>query len=107
MRGNGLRARLFRAIGLVVLICVALTIGVGLVLTRRAVEHATLQDLAHQADLVAAVGGDSVGRRTSPAEALAAVHSSGSTRRYRTDRHILPRRRAEVSCAAASRAGHA
>jgi signal transduction histidine kinase len=54
MRGNGLRSRLFRAIGLVVLICVALTIGLGLVLTRRAVERATLRDLAHQAELIAA-----------------------------------------------------
>lgn len=50
----GLRSRLFQAIGVVVLICVALTIGLGLVLTRRAVERATLQDLAHQADLIAA-----------------------------------------------------
>ena len=61
MRGNGLRSRLFRAIGLVVLICVALTIGVGLVLTRRAVQHTTLQNLAHQAHLIAAFGGGSVG----------------------------------------------
>jgi two-component system OmpR family sensor kinase len=53
MRGSGLRARLFRAIGVVVLICVALTIGVGLVLTQRAVKRATLKDLAHQADLIA------------------------------------------------------
>jgi signal transduction histidine kinase len=52
MRG-GLRSRLFRAIGVVVLICVALTIGLGLVLTRHAVQRATLQDLAHQADLIA------------------------------------------------------
>jgi hypothetical protein len=37
MRGSGLRSQLFRAIGVVVLICVALTIGLGLVLTRRAV----------------------------------------------------------------------
>ena len=54
MFGGGLRARLFQAIGVVVLICVALTIGVGVVLTRRAVERATLRDLAHQADLIAA-----------------------------------------------------
>ncbi len=52
MRG-GLRSRLFQAIGVVVLICVALTIGLGLVLTRRAVQKATLQDLAHQVDLIA------------------------------------------------------
>ena len=60
MRGSGLRSRLFRAIGVVVLICVAFTIGVGLVLTRRAVQHATLDDLAHQADLIAAAQQNSV-----------------------------------------------
>jgi two-component system, OmpR family, sensor kinase len=54
MKGSGLRSRLFQAIGVVVLICVALTIGLGLVLTRREVRHSTLQDLAHQVDLVAA-----------------------------------------------------
>ena len=48
-----LRSRLFQAIALIVLLCVGLTIGVGLVLTRRAVDKATLQDLAHQADLIA------------------------------------------------------
>ena len=53
MRGGGLRSQLFRAIGLVVLICVALTIGLGVVLTRRAVEKATLKDLSHQVDLIA------------------------------------------------------
>jgi two-component system, OmpR family, sensor kinase len=53
MRGSGLRARLFRAIGVVVLICVASTIGLGVVLTHRAVKRATLKDLAHQADLIA------------------------------------------------------
>ena len=52
MRGSDLRSRLFRAIGVVVLICVAFTIGVGLVLTHRAVKSATLKDLAHQADLI-------------------------------------------------------
>jgi signal transduction histidine kinase len=53
MGSSGLRSRLFRAIGVVVLICVALTIGVGLVLTHRAVQKATLRDLAHQVDLLA------------------------------------------------------
>jgi signal transduction histidine kinase len=52
-RGGGLRSRLFRAIGVVVLICVALTIGLGIVLTHRAVQRATLNDVAHQADLIA------------------------------------------------------
>jgi two-component system sensor histidine kinase BaeS len=54
MRGTGLRSRLFRAIGVVVFLCVSLTIGLGVVLTHRAVERATLKDLAHQADLIAA-----------------------------------------------------
>ena len=62
MRGGGLRSRLFRAIGVVVLICVALTIGLGVVLTHRAVERATLKDLAHQADLIA--GGQKTGLGT-------------------------------------------
>jgi signal transduction histidine kinase len=62
MRGSGLRSRLFRAIGVVVLICVALTIGLGIVLTRRAVERATLRDLAHQASLIA--GGQVTGLGT-------------------------------------------
>jgi signal transduction histidine kinase len=54
MFGGGLRAQLFRAIGVVVLICVALTIALGLVLTRREVKKSALRDLAHQVDLIAA-----------------------------------------------------
>jgi two-component system OmpR family sensor kinase len=54
MFGASLRARLFQAIAVVVLICVALTIGLGIVLTRRAVDKATLADVGHQADLLAA-----------------------------------------------------
>ena len=50
---SSLRSRLFQAIALIVLLCVALTLGLGLVLTRRAVDDATLKDVAHQADLVA------------------------------------------------------
>ena len=60
MRSGRLRSQLFRAIGVVVLICVALTIGLGIVLTRRAVQHATLQDVAHQANLIAAFQRNSV-----------------------------------------------
>jgi two-component system OmpR family sensor kinase len=60
MRGSGLRSRLFRAIGVVVLICVALTIGLGIVLTRRAVQRATLQDVTHQANLIAALQRNSI-----------------------------------------------
>jgi two-component system sensor histidine kinase BaeS len=48
-----LRSRLFQAIVLVVVVCVGLTVGVGLVLTRRAVDKATLADVSHQADLIA------------------------------------------------------
>ncbi|MBX5474102.1 MAG: HAMP domain-containing histidine kinase [Thermoleophilia bacterium] len=50
---RSLSSRLVQAIGAVVLLCVALTLGLGLVLTRRAVDEATLRDLAHQADLIA------------------------------------------------------
>ncbi len=54
MRGSSLRSRLFWAIGVVVLICVALTIGLGLVLTQREVKKSALRDLAHQVDLIGA-----------------------------------------------------
>jgi two-component system OmpR family sensor kinase len=50
---TSLRSRLFQAIVIVVVICVGLTVGVGLVLTRKAVDKATLRDVSHQADLIA------------------------------------------------------
>jgi signal transduction histidine kinase len=50
---TSLRTRLFQAIALTVALCVGLTVAVGLVLTRRAVDRATLRDVAHQADLIA------------------------------------------------------
>jgi two-component system OmpR family sensor kinase len=50
---NSLRTRLFGAIALTVAICVALTVVVGVVLTRRAVDRGALRDLSHQADLIA------------------------------------------------------
>jgi two-component system OmpR family sensor kinase len=50
---TSLRTRLLRAIALIVVLCVGLTVGVGLVLTRRAVDNSTLQDLALQATLIA------------------------------------------------------
>ncbi|HEX5174044.1 MAG TPA: HAMP domain-containing sensor histidine kinase [Gaiellaceae bacterium] len=52
MWGSGLRSRLFQAIGVVVLLCVALTIGLGVVLTKRAVKQAAVRDVGHQADLI-------------------------------------------------------
>ena len=50
---GSLRMRLFLAIGLIVVLSVGLTLGVGVMLTHRAVERATLQDVSHQADLLA------------------------------------------------------
>jgi two-component system sensor histidine kinase BaeS len=49
---HSLRARLFAAIGLIVALSVAVTLILGLVLTRRAVEDATLKDVGHQAALI-------------------------------------------------------
>jgi two-component system sensor histidine kinase BaeS len=48
-----LRRRLFFATALIVVVSIGATFAVGLALTRRAVERANLDDLAHQADLVA------------------------------------------------------
>lgn len=48
-----LRRRLFISIFVVVVLSIGVTFAVGLFLTRRAVERAKLDDLAHQADLLA------------------------------------------------------
>jgi two-component system sensor histidine kinase BaeS len=61
---TSLRARLFQAIVLVVVLCVGLTVAVGLVLTRRAVDRGALRDLSHQADLIA--GSQGIESRVSP-----------------------------------------
>jgi len=53
-RRHTLRTNLFVAIVLVVVLSIGLMLAVGSVLTRRAVERATLKDVAHQADLLAA-----------------------------------------------------
>jgi two-component system OmpR family sensor kinase len=66
MGSSRLRSQLFRAIGVVVLICVALTIGLGLVLTQREVKQSALHDLAHQVDLIAANQGVSSLRNLQP-----------------------------------------
>ncbi|HEY2072284.1 MAG TPA: HAMP domain-containing sensor histidine kinase, partial [Gaiellaceae bacterium] len=50
---TSLRTRLFQAIAVIVVLCVGLTLALGLLLTRRAVDRATLQDVAHQAALIA------------------------------------------------------
>ncbi|PWU18622.1 MAG: hypothetical protein C5B48_14565 [Candidatus Rokuibacteriota bacterium] len=48
-----LRTQLFVALALTVVASIGVTFGVGLVLTRRAVEKANLDDLGHQAQLIA------------------------------------------------------
>jgi two-component system, OmpR family, sensor kinase len=53
-RRRSLRTNLFAATVLVVVLSVGLMLVIGSVLTRRAVERATLKDVAHQADLLAA-----------------------------------------------------
>ena len=53
MRLTSLRARLFAAIALVALLSLALALAIGAVLTRRAVERNTLQDVSAQLDLLA------------------------------------------------------
>src|SRR5438477_11966178 len=53
-RRRSLRTNLFVATVLVVVLSVGLMLAIGAVLTRRAVERATLKDVAHQADLLAA-----------------------------------------------------
>ncbi len=84
-----LRSRLFRAIAAVVLIGMALTIGLGIVLTRRAVERATLQDLAHQADLIAATQRTSVSSVTSLPDRIQAILDR-QHELVRTNPSILP-----------------
>src|SRR6266516_6404020 len=53
-RRRSLRTNLFVATVLVVALSVGLMLIVGAVLTRRQVEHATLEGLAHQADVLTA-----------------------------------------------------
>ncbi len=48
-----LRTQLFVAVSLIVVASIGVTFAVGFVLTRRAVEHANLNDLRHQAQLIA------------------------------------------------------
>jgi len=50
---SSLRARLFAAIAIVALLSIALSLGIGAYLTRRAVERNTLRDVSAQFDLLA------------------------------------------------------
>ena len=89
MWGNSLRSRLFRAIGVVVLICVALTIGLGLVLTEREVKSSALRDLAHQVDLIAANQGVSSAKGLK-LKTQATLDKSPQREIYLYDRRVLP-----------------
>ena len=101
MRGSGLRSRLFRAIGVVVLICVALTIGLGLVLTRRAVEtrDAAGPRAPGRTCIAASRAGGRVAVQT-PAAAHRDDASSGSTRATSYDAVRSCRRGAQAPLAA-------
>ncbi len=88
MRGNGLRSRLFQAIAGVVLICVAFTISVGLILTERAVKRATLNDLAHQAHLIAGSQVGGLGSRANIAKL--SPYFTDEDESYSLDRRSLP-----------------
>ena len=88
MRGNSLRSRLFQAIGVVVLICVASTIGLGVVLTHRAVKRATLKDLAHQADLIARTQKKGLGSHANLAKLRPYFKRQNES--YSLDPNILP-----------------
>src|SRR4029079_10151631 len=61
---TSLRGCLFQAIIVVVVLCVGLTVAVGLALTRRAVDRGALRDLSHQADLIA--GSQGIGASVTP-----------------------------------------
>ncbi len=50
---NSLRARLFAAIGLIVVLSIGVTLAVAIPLTRRQVQNSTQQDVSRQADLIA------------------------------------------------------
>jgi two-component system sensor histidine kinase BaeS len=89
MRGSGLRSRLFRAIGVVVLICVAFTIGVGLLLTQREVKSSSLRDLAHQVDLIEANQGVSSAKGLKK-RVQQTLNKSPLLEIYLYDRRVLP-----------------
>jgi two-component system sensor histidine kinase BaeS len=84
---NSLRTRLFGAIALTVAICVALTVTVGLVLTRRAVDRGALRDLSHQADLIAGGQTNELSPLTHLPDLLPYLHKQQET--YQVSTHGL------------------
>ena len=89
MGTRSLRARLFQAIGMIVALSVAITLGLGLILTRRAVQDATLKDIEHQAALI-------VGEERSALSPLTHLpqlrpYLARQHEQYRIDPALLPR----------------
>ena len=76
---NSLRTRLFGAIALTVAICVALTVVVGIALTRRAVDRGALRDLSHQADLIAGAQSKELSPLTHLPDQLPFLHKQDET----------------------------
>jgi len=85
---NSLRARLFGAIALTVAICVALTVVVGIALTRRAVDRSALRDLSHQADLIAGAQSNELSPLTHLPDLLPYLHRQDET--YQVSTNGLP-----------------
>src|SRR5581483_6617449 len=86
---RSLRTRLFAAIAVIVVLSVAITLALGLVLTRRAVGDATLKDLGHQAALIVGEERNALSPLTHLPELrpyLARQHE-----RYLLDPRVLPR----------------
>jgi two-component system sensor histidine kinase BaeS len=87
---RSLRARLFAAIGVIVALSVAVTLALGLVLTRRATADATRKDLGHQAALIVGEERNALSPLTHLPQLrpyLARQHE-----RYVLDPKVLPRR---------------
>jgi signal transduction histidine kinase len=85
---TSLRRRLFQAIGLIVLLSVGITLGLGLLLTRRAVGDATLQDLAHQATLIVGEERSSIAPGAHLPQLAPYLHDQREL--YRLDPKLLP-----------------
>src|SRR5436190_2212465 len=99
-RARSLRTHLFAATLAVVVLSIGLMLAIGSVLTRRAVERATLKDLAHQADLIAARESFAVvplARLTQLRPYLARQHERGlAVRLDRANPYLTPERQAIV-----------
>ena len=93
---RSLRTRLFATIAVIVVLSVAITLGLGLLLTRNAVEDATLKDLAHQAALITGEERNALSPLTHLPELL--PYLKRQHERYLLDPAILPKgARAELA----------